>query len=200
MSGRRLVILAGLLLALAGCARPSAYVVLLDQPDGQPSAVTWTNQAGTQVVDKPGTGTGADRPDAKPVEVFAMTEPDINARFGRAMQAQPRAPKSFLLYFLFESTELTAESKALLPAVLDEVKSRPAPDLSVIGHTDGLGDPHFNYELGLRRAKVVQALITGLGVDPAMVEVTSHGANNPLVREAKGKGDARNRRVEVTVR
>lgn len=185
---------------LAGCSRPAAYVVLLDQPDRPGGAVTFTNQAGTQVVDKPGAGTGADRADAKPVEVFAVTEKDLRDRFGRAIDAQPGTPKSFMLYFQFQSTELTPESKLLLPSVLDEVKARPAPDLSIIGHTDGLGDAKYNYELGLKRATEVKSMVTGLGVEPRMIEVTSHGKSNPLVPEAPGKADPRNRRVEVTVR
>lgn len=200
MKTLRLLTVFTALALLAGCARPAAYVVLLDQPDKPNSAVSFTNQAGSQLVDKPGTGTGADKQDTKPVAVFAMTDKDINSRFGQAMQAQPRTPKSFLLYFEFQSTELTPESKALLPSVLDEVKARPAPDLSVIGHTDGLGEPQYNYELGLRRAREVADMVVKLGIEPKMIDVTSHGQSNPLVVEAKGKGDARNRRVEVTVR
>jgi len=188
------------LMLLAGCSRPAAYVVLLDQPERPGSAVTFTNQAGTQLVDKPGLGTGADRADAKPVEAFALTDKDVRDRFGQAIDAQPRTPKSFMLYFQFDSTALTPESKLLLPSVLDEVKARPAPDLSIIGHTDGLGDAKFNYDLGLKRAAEVKSLVTALGVEPRMIEVTSHGKSNPLVPEAAGKADPRNRRVEVTVR
>lgn len=200
MSMPRILAALAVLTLLAGCARPAAYVVLLDQPDHPGSAVTWTNQAGTQVVATPGSGTGADRADAKPADVFAVPEKDIQDRFGQAIKAQPRTPKSFLLYFQFQSTDLTPESKALLPSVLDEVKARPAPDLSIIGHTDGMGDAKYNYELGLRRAKEVQSMVTALGIEPRMIEVTSHGQSNPLVPEAKGKGEAQNRRVEVTVR
>lgn len=200
MSRLRLAVAMTVLALLAGCSRPAAYVVLLDQPDRPNSAVTWTTQAGTQVVNTPGSGTGADRVDAKPVEVFAVAEKDIQDRFGQAIKAQPRTPKSFLLYFQFQSTELTPESKALLPSVLDEVKARPAPDLSIIGHTDGVGDAKYNYELGLRRANEVQSMVTALGIEPKMIEVTSHGQRNPLVPEAKGRGEAQNRRVEITVR
>jgi peptidoglycan-associated lipoprotein len=200
MSRARLVLAAAAMLLLAGCSRPAAYVVLLDQPDGSPSAVTWTNHAGKVVVDKPGSGTGADSAEAKPADLFALTKDDIDKTFGAALKAQPTRPKTFLLYFEFSTADLTKESQALLPKVLDEVKLRAAPDVGIIGHTDSMGDARFNYDLALKRAQSVEKKVLALGIDPKLVEVESHGGANPLVPEVKGKGEPRNRRVEVTVR
>jgi outer membrane protein OmpA-like peptidoglycan-associated protein len=70
----------------------------------------------------------------------------------------------------------------------------------VVGHTDNLGPPEYNYELGLKRAAVVRDQLVAIGVDPAVIEVTSHGANNPLLRNRPNAGQPSNRRVEVTVR
>ena len=84
--------------------------------------------------------------------------------------------------------------------ILDAIGRRPAPELTIIGHTDQAGPPDFNYQLGLRRAEAVRTEVIATGVDPAMIEVTSHGANNPIVARRPGQPEAQNRRVEVTVR
>jgi outer membrane protein OmpA-like peptidoglycan-associated protein len=67
------------------------------------------------------------------------------------MAAQPALPVSFLLYYEAGGTRLTAESQALIPQVLTAVRGRPAPDVSVIGHTDSVGTPETNEKLGLLR-------------------------------------------------
>jgi outer membrane protein OmpA-like peptidoglycan-associated protein len=44
------------------------------------------------------------------------------------------------VFFRFESDELTDESRALLPQILQAVKdSAPFPDVAVVGHTDTTG-------------------------------------------------------------
>ena len=54
--------------------------------------------------------------------------------------------------------------------------------------------------VGLRRAQAVAALLTKEGIDPSILEITSHGKDNPLVPTADQVFEPRNRRVEVTVR
>jgi outer membrane protein OmpA-like peptidoglycan-associated protein len=69
-----------------------------------------------------------------------------------------------------------------------------------IGHTDTMGTPVKNVELGLRRANAVQALLVDAGLPATSVAVTSHGEGALLVRTADGVVEPRNRRVEITVR
>jgi len=190
-----------LTLALAACGGPPKdMVVLLDQPDGRPSAVIFTSKAGQQRIDKPGLATGVDAAGDKPVEPFQLEQAEFQKRFGGAMAARPMPPVSFLLYFKFDSADLTDESKAELPKILAQVKSRPAPEVTVIGHTDTVGTQEFNYELGLKRALQVKKIVSDIGVDPTRVDTTSYGKRSPLVPTADGVAEPRNRRVEVSVR
>lgn len=191
-----------LALLAGGCSNvPKDMVVLLDQPDGRPSAVIFTSKAGgTQVLDKPGLATGVDRVGEKPRDPFQLEQQEFNRRFAGALGAAPVPPKSFQLYFKFDSADLTDESKAQLRQILDEMKSRPVPEVTVIGHTDTVGTQAFNYELGLKRALATKNLIVGIGVDPTRVDVTSHGKLSLLVPTADNVAEPRNRRVEVTVR
>jgi outer membrane protein OmpA-like peptidoglycan-associated protein len=201
-SDRRLGAAALLLvpLLLAGCGTPRNYVVLLAQPDGSPSAVTLTNAGGSATIDRPGEAVGVDGAAAAPGEPFRPGAEELRQTFGAALAAQPQPPFTFVLYFNLDATELTPESRRRLPEILDQVRRRPAPEAVVVGHTDNLGPPEYNYELGLKRATVVRDQLVAIGVDPAVIEVTSHGANNPLLRNRPNTGQPSNRRVEVTVR
>jgi outer membrane protein OmpA-like peptidoglycan-associated protein len=104
------------------------------------------------------------------------------------------------LNFRFESDELTAQSQALVPEILKTVKSRDVPDIIVVGHTDTSGASDANVALGLKRATMVRNLLVAAGLDAALIEVTSHGEADPLVKTPDNTLEPRNRRVEIAVR
>jgi outer membrane protein OmpA-like peptidoglycan-associated protein len=84
--------------------------------------------------------------------------------------------------------------------VLRTIRDRAPVDISVVGHTDTLGENDYNDLLSRKRAKAVAAILTGNGVDSSIIEITSHGKNNPLVPTRDQVREPRNRRVEITVR
>ena len=95
---------------------------------------------------------------------------------------------------------LTEESAALVADIQQALRERPAPDVSIIGHTDRAGDDAINEALALERANTVNGLL-GDVLQPALeVTIDSHGERNPLVPTDDGIEEARNRRVEVTIR
>jgi outer membrane protein OmpA-like peptidoglycan-associated protein len=132
--------------------------------------------------------------------IRTLSESDVNRQFGEILGTLPPPPRHFTLSFRFDSEELTEDGKQLLPAVLQSVKSYPAPEVVVIGHTDTTGTPQSNAELGLRRANAVRALLVQAGLNPAAIDVRSHGEGELLVPTADNVFEPRNRRVEVTVR
>src|SRR4051812_5293688 len=100
------------LLGLGACAgRPSSYVVLLDNPDGHASTLTLSNDAGTTALDRPGQAVGAESRRAAPSDVFQPTGEEIQQEFGRALASAPPAPLTVTLYFVFDTTDLTDESR-----------------------------------------------------------------------------------------
>lgn len=120
--------------------------------------------------------------------------------FAGAFSAMPLAPAKYVLYFDQNTTSLIPESNALLPGIIEAINSRQPAELSVIGHTDSVGPPEGNYQLGLQRAVVVTNLLKSLGATPAIIETGSHGEGNPLVPTGDETPEPRNRRVEVIVR
>ncbi|HEY3092307.1 MAG TPA: OmpA family protein [Vicinamibacterales bacterium] len=210
---RRLVVLlmstacAGCL--LAACAHPpvpvvrrpaGALVVLLPDPDdGVVGRAIVSNAAGTAELEGARASTGIVGSSA-PSAVKPLDESQVQMVFGSALSSLPPRAHQFTLYFDFESDQLTAESRALLPQVLQAVKDTPFPDVAVIGHTDTTGSAASNVELGLRRANMVRQILLGTGLEGSLIEVTSHGEADLLVPTPDETSEPRNRRVEISVR
>jgi outer membrane protein OmpA-like peptidoglycan-associated protein len=139
-------------------------------------------------------------PAQTPGPVITMSEEEVQRVFGAALSALPPAARHFTLYFRFESNELTDESRALVPEILSVVRERSLPEVMVVGHTDTMGAPKANIDLGLNRATTVRALLVQAGLDASTVEVISHGETDLLVKTPDETPEPRNRRVEISVR
>ncbi|RIX49004.1 MAG: OmpA family protein [Rhodocyclales bacterium GT-UBC] len=181
---------------LSGCASKS-YVVLLPDEDGSVGKVVVNNAQGTTVLQAPREGAQLGGAAGK---TFVVEQAQIDRDFGVALAASPRKPATYLLYFETGGAALTAVSQADLPRIRDDIKGRPAPDISVIGHTDTAGDAEANYKLGLKRAQQVVDLLGKTNLSPERITVDSHGERNLLVKTPDGIDEPRNRRVEVNVR
>jgi outer membrane protein OmpA-like peptidoglycan-associated protein len=198
------------LLAAAGCAPkpvpqqaapPQDTIALL--PDPETTAVghaVVSSPSGASVeltTERQATRVAVGQPPSPPV---TLSQADVQRLFGDALAARPPAPRQFLLYFLTGSDELTPEGLQLLSEILTFVKNRPSPDVTVIGHTDTIGTAPSNTELGLRRATMIRNRLVAAGLDSALVSVASHGESDPLVPTPDNTAEAKNRRVEVSVR
>lgn len=129
-----------------------------------------------------------------------LTAAEVQKIFGDALSALPPAPQNFTLFFRFESDELTDQSKALIPQILQAVKKHVVQDVVVIGHTDTMGTQQANYALGLKRAMMVQNLLVQAGLDSSTIEVTSVGELDLFVKTPDETPEPRNRRVDIAVR
>ncbi len=76
----------------------------------------------------------------------------------------------------------------------------PAPEITVIGHTDRVGSLQDNDRLSLQRAQTVRDLLVKAGVDPAMITIAGRGEREPAVLTADEVPMAQNRRVEINLR
>jgi outer membrane protein OmpA-like peptidoglycan-associated protein len=175
-------------------------VVLLPDPgDGTIGRAVVSNQAGAVdlTAARESTSVSLNQP---PAPVTVMSQAEVRRLFGDALSALPPAPQHFILFFRFESDELTDESRAVLPQVLRAVKNRPVPEVAVVGHTDTMGTAASNIELGLRRANAIRSVLIDAGVDAALIEATSHGEADLLVKTTDEVPEPRNRRVDITVK
>jgi OmpA-OmpF porin, OOP family len=179
---------------------PVDLVVLLPDPDAKPDGrATVSNPSGKVELSAARDATRVSRLQP-PEPAKPLSEDDVARLFGDVMAALPPAPERFTLHYRFESDELTDEGRALVPAILEAVKTRPAPEIVIIGHTDTMGARANNVELGLKRATMVRTLLVDAGLDPSVIELTSHGEMDPLIPTADQTAEPRNRRVEITIR
>ena len=208
MHGRwPLVLTLTVIVALAGCGRRNlrtptspnqSLVVLVADADDSTGLASVANQAGS--VDL-----GVERaattvvPGSAPARPQVLSEADVQAIFGRALAALPRAPRQFTLYFRFDSEELTQDSRMLVQDVLNSIKGDASASVTVLGHTDTTGSAASNVALGLRRANAVRMLLESAGLPRAAIDVISLGEQEPLVKTADGVFEPRNRRVELTI-
>ncbi len=194
------VMLAGV---LAGCSappklppKPFDYVVLLPSPDGSVGKVLVKGSKGEQILDVAQNGASLDGDTA----AFAVSTEQLQKVFGSAIAARPVLPEQFLLYFQSGGSNLTPESQALLPTILEHAKARTSADVSVIGHTDTAGNAESNASLAYRRANSIAVLLRERGLQPATLTIESHGERNLLVATPDETPEPRNRRVEITIR
>ena len=174
-------------------------VLLPDSDTGVTGRAFVSNKAGSTDLNTTRDSSTA-TPSAAPAAVTTMSKEEVQRVFGDTLSALPPAPIHFTLYFKFESDELTDESRALLPVILKTVKERSIPEVLVVGHTDTMGTPQKNIDLGLARANTVRGLLVQVGLDASLIEVRSHGESDLLVKTPDETAEGRNRRVEISVR
>jgi peptidoglycan-associated lipoprotein len=195
---------AALILA-TGCATspppvsqaPKSYVVLMDNSDGTVGQLSVSSTKGEVLLNKSHSGADLDGTGSSP---YTVDKSRINRDFGEALSAQPPLPVSFMLYYNIGDTVLTVESQAMIPAILEAAKNRPAPDVSVIGHTDTMGTVEANEKLGLQRAQSVAEIIKNAGLKVHDLTISSHGEKNLIVATPDNTPEPKNRRVEITIR
>ena len=191
-------------LVLGGCATPpppkplpTSYVVLLDNGDGTVGKVLVTGRQGVTTLEKARESTLLAQAGGPS---FVATEAQIQQDFGAALAISPKRPVTIPLYFQFGSVKLTPESERDLAKVIAEIESRDVPDISIVGHTDTVGDDDVNFRKGLDRARLVRSLLQSAKLNPGNVTVESHGEKNLLVHTPDNTAEPNNRRVEITVR
>jgi outer membrane protein OmpA-like peptidoglycan-associated protein len=188
-----------LMAVVSGCAGKDNLIVLTPDDSGRVGALKVSNDGGEAVLDREGQALHlGDR--RAPPGAFAPVSAEERALFAAALAAQPLAPVSYLLYFEFDSNNLTVESRQRLDDILRAAFDRDSQDILVIGHTDRAGDADYNAALSLKRAEAVSELLAGQGIPAEAIQVSSHGEGNPLIPTADEVAEARNRRVEVVVR
>jgi len=182
-------------LSLGACSQ--SYVVLLAEEDGSLGKVMVDTPQGSTILENE--HEAVDMKD-KAGETFTATEEQIQKDFGQALAVSPQKPVSYYLYFREGTAKLTAESEAEIPKIIEEINRRPAVDISIIGHTDTVGNDKDNARLSLARAKSMASLFSDAMPDAGKITIDSHGEKNLLIPTPDNTAEPRNRRVEVTVR
>ncbi len=184
---------------IAACG-PKNMVVLIPDPDGSVGQITVANAAGSVDINRANQATVVRDPNTAPGTPSQLDPDEVQGLFGKVLSSQPPPPVHFILYFRSDSVELLPPSVQQVPEIVAAIRQRMPTRVSVVGHSDTLGDIAYNLDLSMRRAQAVRQQLVDRGIDDTFMEVSSHGEENPLVKTADNVAKAENRRVEVIVR
>ena len=112
----------------------------------------------------------------------------------------PAAPANFIVYFDFNSDKLNPAALKVVDDAAAEFKKRGRANITLAGHTDKSGSSAYNQRLSKRRADAVLSALVARGVPANIVTEQAFGEDRPAVPTADGVKEARNRRVEITIR
>lgn len=103
------------------------------------------------------------------------------------------------VYFDFDRSELTSNSKLALNKLIQIFKEYPETNILVEGHTDDKGTDNYNLALSKKRAKAVGNYLKINGVEPSRLTINWYGEAQPKVENASDISRAENRRVEFAI-
>jgi len=142
------------------------------------------------------------------VTACAQNKADTGAAGGAGQQVQTgggsqgfrdqMAAAGDRIYFAFDRSDITAESRQVLLRQAALLNQNPSVTVTIEGHCDERGTVEYNLGLGERRANATKQALIALGVAAGRVNVISYGKERPAVPGHNEQAWAQNRRA-VTV-
>ena len=130
---------------------------------------------------------------------FKATEPALRGMPMAKPVALPALPDAFIIYFDFDSSDITADAQKVADAVAHAVMMTKATRVVLTGHADRAGDVAYNETLSQARVKAASDAILRAGVGAMLVSKSASGETSPRVQTGDGVKEAQNRRVEITL-
>jgi outer membrane protein OmpA-like peptidoglycan-associated protein/Mg-chelatase subunit ChlD len=108
--------------------------------------------------------------------------------------------KYALILFDFNRSDIKAHNKEIVDRIVDRIKEIPTARVSIIGHTDSIGNQDYNVALSIKRARTAYDQILAGGI-PQGENITYAGTGplEPLFDNELPEGRALNRTVTVTL-
>ena len=105
-----------------------------------------------------------------------------------------------MIHFAFDSSALSAESKAILKDNAQWLDENAATTATVEGHCDERGTSEYNMALGERRARAAYDYLRKLGVSADRLSTISYGKEMPIDSGRNESAWAMNRRAQFRVK
>ncbi len=170
-------------------------VVLLPEDGDKIGKIEIQNEDKKFVIDKPFEQVNAIDGDSS-----ILTQEEVQEKFKDSITALPKKPKSYLIYFEWDSTKVVPKSKKEIKKIIENIKKENTNYIHIIGHTDRAGDNQYNKKLSLKRANYIKKILIKNKIPKEIIEIDYYGESAPLVKTQDGVPRKINRRVEVTVK
>ena len=129
-----------------------------------------------------------------------VTEPkDVAPVRATALENAIKIITSGNIYFAFDKSELTAESKAVLQKKAEYLRAYPELSIIIEGHCDERGTNEYNLALGERRADAAFKYLNAMGIAGDRMKTVSYGEERPADPGHNESAWAKNRRDEFKV-
>ncbi len=109
----------------------------------------------------------------------------------------PAMPKSYLVFFDFNKSDLTPQAKDIVDTAAKNASAAKITQLTVTGHTDTVGSDAYNMRLSRRRAESVAAQLERDGIPSSEIAIVAKGKRDLLVPTGDGVREPQNRRVQI---
>ncbi len=113
------------------------------------------------------------------------------------LATNPFAKGRVIIFFPYNSNELTQEAMAALDQIADFLKTRPELKLAVRGYTDAAGALSYNLSVSQFRANSIKSFLVGKGVAVDNLTALGMGPKDPIASNETAAGREQNRRVEI---
>ncbi len=127
---------------------------------------------------------------------FIMALAEIEGK--KKAAPKKKVPGPFVVYFGFNSAELSDEGFSAVAEAADKAKWAKATGIIVGAHTDTSGSGAYNQALSEARMKAVTEIITMAGWDGKLT-TKAYGEELPAVPTADETKEDKNRRVEIVL-
>lgn len=138
---------------------------------------------------------------SEPEPVAVMPDPQA-ARADSLAKIYALMPAPLTFGFDFDKAKFSPGQE--VETRLSEFKSwldkYPGSILLVEGHTDLVGTPEYNNELGLKRALAVSGYLETKGFPASRMEILSGGEEDPVAGYITDEERALNRRTEISIK
>jgi len=110
---------------------------------------------------------------------------------------QPAGAGPASIYFDYDSSELSSDSRSTLQTFFDALKASPLVTVRVEGNCDERGTAEYNLALGQRRADAAKKYLVNLGLASARITTVSNGKEKPKVQGSDEASWHENRRDDL---
>ena len=115
----------------------------------------------------------------------------------KALAANPFARGKVIIYFPYNSNELTPEALAVMDRIAEFLQASPSRKAEIRGYTDSVGAVNYNVSVSAFRANSIKSYLTGKGVNASSLTAQGLGPKNPIASNDTLEGREQNRRVEI---
>ena len=103
------------------------------------------------------------------------------------------------LLFDFDQAEISQKNREQIQHLAALLQKYNLKKVRIVGHTDLIGNPDYNFKLSESRARSVSTIFIEEGFNPAHIQTIGRGSTQPINTANTDAAHAENRRVAVII-